>query len=76
MIGVTGVYPHGQAREFAHEVIFEASALNLLGVVEILRANEAHDRVHLKGVIAFGEAIGAGFEGELIPAVMGGCRQG
>jgi hypothetical protein len=44
--------------------------------VAILRANEAHDRVHLKGVIAFGEAIGAGSEGELIPAVMGGCRQG
>src|SRR5262249_3047847 len=47
MIGVTGVHSHGQAGEFAHEVIFEAGTLNLLGVVEILRTDEAYDRVHL-----------------------------
>lgn len=75
VVGVAGVASHWDTGQLAHEVIFEACALNLAGVVQIFGADEADDGVDLVGMVAFGEAVASGFEDELIPAVVRLCGE-
>ena len=76
VIRVADVAAHRQAEQFAHEMIFEAGANDLPLVVEIFRADEADDAIHQKRIEASRDAIGAGFQRELIDSVMrfGGKR--
>ena len=56
-------------------MVFEAGADDLLAVVQVLRPDEADDRVHQQRLEAAGHGVGAGFERLLIDAVMGLGRQ-
>src|ERR1700730_6489567 len=51
-------------------MIFEAGANDLPFIVQILRANEPHYAVHKKRIEHARHAIGAGFQGQLIHAMM------
>ena len=73
VVGVADVAAHGEAEEFAAEVVFEASAEDLFAVVEVLGADEAYDGVDEHGVEVAGYGVGAGFEGLLVYTVMR-CR--
>ncbi len=77
MVGVAGVAAHRDAGQLAHEMVFQTGALDLAGIVEIFWADKADDGVDLVGIIAFRQAVVAGFEGQLVPAVVrvGGERR-
>ena len=49
VVGVAGVAAHGDAGELAHEVVLQARPDDLLGVVKILRPDEAHHRIDQEG---------------------------
>jgi len=66
VVGVADVAAHGEAEEFAAEVVFEAGAEDLFAVVEVLGADEAYDGVDEHGVEVAGYGVGAGFEGLLV----------
>jgi hypothetical protein len=51
-------------------VVFEAGADNLLSIVQVLRANEADDRVHQQRLELASDGVRAGFERLLIDAVV------
>jgi hypothetical protein len=73
VIGVADVAAHGEAEEFAAEVVFEACAEDLLAVVEVFGADEAYDCVDEHGVEVAGYGVGAGFESLLVYTLMS-CR--
>src|SRR5579864_4477291 len=56
-------------------MIFEPGTRNLPFVEEILRPNEANYAVHEKRLERASDAIGAGFQGKLIDAMMSLGRQ-
>ena len=62
VVGVADVAAHGEAEEFAAEVVFQAGADDLLAVVQILGADEADDGVDQQRMELAGHGIGAGFE--------------
>ena len=62
VIGVADIAAHGQAQQFAHEVIFQAGADDLPLVVEIFRADEADDAVDEERIEGAGDAVGASFQ--------------
>ena len=70
MVGVARVAPHGDAGELAHEVVLQARADDLLGIVEVFRADEAHHRVHQEGLVPLGEAVAPGLHDHLVGPVM------
>jgi len=70
VVGVADVAAHGEAEEFAAEVIFEAGAEDLFSIVEIFGTNEAYDCVDEHGVEVAGYGVGAGFEGLLVYIMM------
>ena len=49
VVGIAGVAAHGKPQELAHKVILQSRPGHLAGVVEVLRADEAHHRVHQEG---------------------------
>ncbi len=71
VVGVADVAAHGQAEQFAAEVVFEAGAHDLLAVVQILGSDEADHRVHQHGLEVARDGVGAGLAGLLVDAVMG-----
>ena len=71
MVGVAGVAAHGDAGQFAHKVVFQSGADDLLGIVQILGADKADHGVDQKGLIPLGKAVAPGLHGHLIPAVVG-----
>ena len=71
VVGVAGVAPHGDAGELAHEVILQAGPDHLLGVVQVLGADEAHHRVHQEGLEPLGKAVAPGLHHHLVGAVVG-----
>ena len=76
VIRVADVAAHRQAEQLAHEMIFEACADDLALVEKIFGADEADDTVDKERIEDARDAVGAGFERELIDAVMslGGKR--
>ncbi len=72
VVGVADVAAHGEAEEFAAEVVFEASAEDLFAVVEVLRADKAYYCVDEHGVEVTGYGVGAGFEGLLVDTLTPG----
>jgi hypothetical protein len=46
VVGVAHVAAHGQAQEFAAEMVFQTGADDLLAVVQIFGADETHHRIH------------------------------
>src|SRR5699024_9419725 len=60
VVGVAAVAAHGDAGELAHEVVLQPRPDHLAAVVEVLRADEAHHRVHHEGVEGLGEAVAPG----------------
>jgi len=75
VIGVADVAAHRQAQQFAAEVVFQPGAHDLLAVVEIFRADEAHHGVHQQGLEMARHGIGARFTGLLVHAVVRIRRQ-
>jgi hypothetical protein len=65
-----GVDAHRQPEQLAHEVVLEAGALDLRGVVQVLGPDEADDRVHEEGRVAAREPVAAGLERDLVDALM------
>ena len=70
VIGVADVAAHRQAKQLAHEMVFEPGADDLPLVRQIFRADEADDAVDEKRIEGAGHAVGPGFQRELIDAVM------
>ena len=66
VVGVADVAAHGEAEEFAAEVIFKGGAGDLFAVVEVFRADEADDGVDEHGMEVAGYGVGAGLEGLLV----------
>jgi hypothetical protein len=75
VVGIADIAAHGQAEQFAAEMIFEAGAGDLFAVVQVLGPDEAHHRVHQHGSELARDAVGACFEGLLVNAVMRIGRQ-
>jgi hypothetical protein len=75
VVGVADVAAHGQSQQLAHEVILQPGPDDLPFVEQVFRPDEADDRVDEEGVERSGYAVGAGFERELIDAVMGAGRK-
>ena len=71
VVGVAGVAAHGYAGELAHEVVLQAGSDDLLGIVEVFRADKAHHCVHQERLIALGKAVAPGLHGHLVPAIVG-----
>ena len=59
MVGVADVHPHRQAQQLAAEMILQRRAQDLLAVVQILRTDEADDRVHQKRIELARHGVGA-----------------
>lgn len=76
VVGVADVAAHGEAEEFAAEVVFEAGAEDLLAVVEILGTDETDDGVDEHWVEVAGYGVGAGFEGLLVDTLAAGSAVG
>src|SRR5260370_15509885 len=76
VVGVADVASYGQAQQLAAEVVFEASANNLLAVIKIFRPDETHDRVDQHGLVAPGNGIGPRLQSLLVAAVMRASREG
>ena len=60
----------GRPSKLAHEMIFQSGADDLPLVIEIFRADEADDAVDQERIEGASDSVGAGFERELIDAVM------
>ena len=75
VIGVTHIHAHRQTEQLANEVILQPSAGNLPLVREVLRADEPDHRVHQERVESARDGVRAGFERELIDAVVGLGRE-
>ncbi len=71
VVGVADIDPHGEAEEFAAEVVFEAGADDLFAVEEVLGPDEADDGVDEQGAEGAGDGVGASLAGLLIDAVVG-----
>ncbi len=76
MVGVADVATHGQSHQLAAEVVFQPGADDLLAVIEVFGADEAHHRVHQQRVVAARQRIGAHFAGLLVHAVVAAGREG
>jgi hypothetical protein len=70
VVGIADIAPHGDAEQFAAEVIFHRGAQDLFAVVKVLGTDEAHHRVHKKGLQMTRHRVGARFAGLLIDAPM------
>ncbi len=75
MIGVADVAAHRYAEQLAADVILQPGADDLLAVVEIFRADEAHHGVHQQWFVVARHRIGAHLAGLLIHAVVRIGRQ-
>ena len=70
VVGVATVATHGNAGEFAHEMVLQTGAGYLPGIVQILRANETHHGVHKEGLESFGKAVATGLHGDLVSVMV------
>src|SRR3984957_4893084 len=76
MVRVANIAAHREAKQFAHEMIFEPSANDLAFVVEIFWADEADDAVNQEWAEHARYSIRSRFEGYLVHAVVGFSRKG
>src|ERR1700704_1134265 len=70
VIRVADVATHRQAKQLAHEMVFQSSADDLPFVVQILGPDEAYDTVDEKRLEGARDSVGSRFEGKLIDSVM------
>ena len=71
VIGVAAVAAHADTCQLAHEVILQPRPGDLAGIVEVLRADEAHNRIYQEGGKMPGKAVAPGLHGHLVRVKMG-----
>src|ERR1051325_11076524 len=75
MVGIANVTTHGQAKQLAHEMVFQSGADDLALVVEIFRADKTHYAIDQKWLKDPGHTVSARFKRELIDTVMSVSRE-
>ena len=70
MIGIADIATHGKAEQLTAEMIFERGSQDLLAVVEVFGADEAHDRIDEQRFEMACDGISTGFARLLVHAVM------